>query len=227
MHQPSTPFWMKTTDEKGRTAHEEVLASAQRNIGLARTLTTKYLRDPSRAPEILEETVFRVSEFIQKCGLENIGNLNAYLIQSYENRLLEILEKESHLEHVGTLNDLISNVQTSPAAQGMMSYQDIETKIIVDDILAHLDDRSRRLIALKFYGYSYDTIGPQLGISPESARVQVSRLLTRLKNLTRKSNPRKVEQNARMGFERTGTTLPEGRERGASKDRPDLFEPIS
>ena len=227
MSKLNTPFWIDQMDEKGRIAEDEVVAAAKRQIENAEKMAAKYLRDSSRAAEILEETVFRVSEFIQRGGLENITNLDAYLIQSYENRIREILEKERRLEHIGSLHDLALRVEASLASQAMLFHSELETRMIVNDILDRLDGRSRRLIAMKFYGYSYDSIGRHLGITPESARVQVSRLLAKLKSIARKPKLWKVRKDARKGLQRFGTTLGQGTEESSRRGCQDLVEPVS
>jgi len=51
-------------------------------------------------------------------------------------------------------------------------------------------------VARKFYGYSYTSISRQLGISPESARVQVSRLLSKLKPIAHKSKLERMRKDA-------------------------------
>jgi RNA polymerase sigma factor (sigma-70 family) len=196
MPKMNTLFWVSPIDDKGRIADDNVIGAAERQMGNAEKMAAKYLRDPSRAAEIMEETVFRVSEVLRKCRNGSISNLEAYLIQSYENRVREIQKREGRCDHLGTLHDLALSVETALNVQASVFHSGLETSTMINDVLSHLNDRSRRLLAMKFYGYSYDAIGRHFGITSESARVQVSRLLAKLRLIANQPKFQKVGNDA-------------------------------
>lgn len=125
----------------------EIYERARSLLPAAKAFGRQAKIDPVTAEEILMEAADRVAEALQK-GNSEIHNLPAYLFTTYKHLILARV-RENQREQSLTVRESQSGEEASPNDELELLpdptdyYQKIETKILVDEIVRHMDEQTR------------------------------------------------------------------------------------
>lgn len=172
MKQFEAPALPTFTDEFG-TIDGEVYAAAltlwPRLAGLAAST------DPAATHRLLMKACAQVTR--KRAGApEAIVNLPAYLYRTWQRLVLDELEKENG--HRRLEAQLAADVAATHAPA--QSTAELEQRILLQQIIKHMDAWTRRVFEYLTLGFSYDEIAAELGGNGHAIRVKYDRQLKAL-----------------------------------------------
>lgn len=163
------------TDEFG-TIDGDVYAAALTlwppRVASAATATP---RDSAAAHRLLMKACAQVTRK-RTSTPDTVANLPAYLYRTWQRLLLDELEKENgHRRLAATI------VADATAAQRPeQSTAELERRILLQQIIKHMDDWTRRVFEYLTLGFSYDEIAAELGGNGNAIRVKYDRQIKAL-----------------------------------------------
>jgi DNA-directed RNA polymerase specialized sigma24 family protein len=174
------PLWINERDERGRHADPEVTEVAYRIWSRVLCYVRQQRGDVSEAAEILEKTVYSVSQAIHKQrDREPIRHLESYLFLSFVRRYTRGIIRQQRIQYFES-----AELLDSLAAGRREEWVRIpENKILVEQILGVMDPRTREMCVLRSSGYSWEAVGRQFGIKAHNAEVQFSNGLKKARDL--------------------------------------------
>lgn len=166
---PFPPFWINDRDHHGRPL-EPIVIQAARAIWerVCRAVILK-LKDPGRAPEIIEAAAAAVSRALQRPGRDPIRDMEAYLAWACIRRINRIAARENREQtghEIVTLEALTANKAGRPE-------DDLVDELYVKELLSNMDPGTREIFMMRVAGYSWGEIAKMRGYaSGHSAEVQ-------------------------------------------------------
>lgn len=162
-------------DCRGRAIASEVLAVAYEISGRALSHAENVLGDPALALSAFEETAATVSRVLsaQKRSGRKIRNLSGYLFRAFLRRVDRLMRTELLFgEH--TTNEFLGSQISS-------SSEEIELKLLVDELLTMCDAVTRDMFYRRAEGFSWKEVGRTYGISAHAAESRFSAALRRVR----------------------------------------------
>lgn len=144
------------------------------------SLALSLLKNKADAEDALSLTYIKIIENIERIKSLPEEKISSYIFVILYNQTMDIFRHKNKFSEIENFDQLVDEKNPS-------TYDQIETKLLVADLLKHikalpLDDQ--RLLILKYkYDMPYKDIAKLLNISPEAARKRKERLV---KNLERK-----------------------------------------
>ncbi|MCI0724783.1 MAG: hypothetical protein L0338_38340 [Acidobacteria bacterium] len=179
---PKDRFWISPLDGDQRPVDPALLRAAKEVWPRAFELVRNGLHDEPRTAELLEHVVHRIAE-AQRSGKlpSELNPVQPLLLARFHQRLINQIRRERRIAYVGTVLEL-DNLHAAPAAT-----QDLHTllrSILIAEILALVDQHSRRLMVLRLLDHKWSAIGRLVGAKTgtvrERYRVALNRLRERL-----------------------------------------------
>src|SRR5262249_23799932 len=163
------PFWTPGTDRKGRPVPQVLIEAAQHIWPRVLYLTERELKDKALGAEILDKAVCVVSNIMYRKGpQERILDPESYLYWAAARILYRTVEREKMIQVIDNLEPL-----TVPKKG---RYRDSLTgtrkKLLIHQVMRHMDRRTRRMFVLRVKGYSWAEVGKFFGITANNAAVQ-------------------------------------------------------
>ncbi len=100
-----------------------------------------------------------------------ISNLPAYLYQTWQRLVLEELEKRNLHQQIKE-NVFAETVDANPVSH---SVGELDRRILLQQIIARMDDWTRRVFEYQTLGFTYDEIASELGGNGHAIRVRYDR----------------------------------------------------
>lgn len=162
------------TDEFGPIdgdVYTAALALGPRLAGLAASTN----HDPAATQRLLMKACAQVTRKRAQAP-EAIANLPAYLYRVWQRFLLDELEKENrHRRLEATLA-----ADTAETYALTHSTIELEQRILLQQIIRHMDDWTRRVFEYLTLGFSYDEMAVQMGGNGNAIRVKYDRQIKAL-----------------------------------------------
>ncbi len=166
---PFPPFWINDRDHHGRPLEPSVIQAARSVWGRACRSVSQLLRDPGRAPEIIEMVAAAVSRRLRRTGLDPIRDVESYLYWACVRRAERIVVRESR-EQTGHETAALESLAANTAGQKKVDPAD---KLYVKEILSLVDSPTRELFLMRAAGYPWGEIAKMRGYAnAHSAEVQ-------------------------------------------------------
>ncbi len=166
---PFPPFWINDRDHHGRPLEPRVIAAARTVWGRACRSVIHLLRDPGRAPEIVEAVAAAVSRRLRRTGLDPIRDVEAYLYWACVRSAKRIASRES-TEQTGHETAALESLAANTAGQRNVDPAD---ELYVKEILSLVDSPTRELFLMRAAGYPWGEIAKMRGYAnAHSAEVQ-------------------------------------------------------
>ena len=126
-------------------------------------LTELQLHDVARAPQILEQSVHDVAAAIRNKTAEDevVENLEAYLYRAVVRKINDIQARERRIEYVHSL-ELLERLAARGEDDWVTAFQ---RDLQLEEILSHLDPRTREIFTRRASGDSWDEVAKAMGIS--------------------------------------------------------------
>lgn len=169
-------FRISPVDCHGRAIAADVLSVAYEISGRALSHAENVLGDPALALSAFEETAATVSRMLsaqQQSGNRRIQNLSGYLFRAFLRRVDRLMRTELLFGKHATNKFLGS--QTSS------SSEELELKLLVDELLTMCDAMTRDMFYRRVEGFSWKEIGKTYGISAHAAESRFSAALRRVR----------------------------------------------
>jgi DNA-directed RNA polymerase specialized sigma24 family protein len=173
---PNRSLRVSPVDRLGRRISPVVLDAAEGIGRRAIEHAERLLIDPAVAASLLEEAAATVSRALaskRKCAQANIRDLPSYLFRAFIRRVDKV--KKRQLAQVGDLA-----VPTFGSSNSTDPQASVEAKILVDELLARCDAKTREMFYRRIEGFSWKEIGRSYGISNDAAKVRFSEALRRI-----------------------------------------------
>ncbi|WP_163712513.1 RNA polymerase sigma factor [Mangrovibacterium lignilyticum] len=141
---------------------------------------TKITNDDELVEDCIQELFIKL--YTHRENLSDTKQLEFYLLKSLKLTIYQKLRKKSRVEDLNLSLDAF-NLELEIESE---EHVGIENKRIqlVKDTVQELTPSAREILYLKFYSnLSYKEIGELLGIQPDSAKKQVYRIISRLKEI--------------------------------------------
>ena len=144
------------------------------------SLALSLLKNKADAEDALSATYIKIIENIERIKSLPEEKVSSYIFVILYNQAMDIFRQKNKFSEIENFDQLIDE-------KNLSTYDQVETNLLVADLLKHikalpLDDQ--RLLILKYkYDLPYKDIAKLLNISPEAARKRKERLV---KNLERK-----------------------------------------
>jgi hypothetical protein len=166
---PIPPFWINDRDRHGRPLEPAVIEAARAIWDRAHREVIFRLKDPGRAPEIIEATAVAVSRALQRAGREPIRDVEAYLAWACIRRINRIAVRENR-EQTG--HEIVT-LEVLSANKAGRTEDNLVDELYVKELLSNMDTGTREIFMLRATGYSWGEIAKMRGYaSPHSAEVQ-------------------------------------------------------
>jgi RNA polymerase sigma factor (sigma-70 family) len=164
-----------------REAWPHILAHTRRElskIGLS-------LDDIAIAGEVWEGVVKAVSRALRRRGgsAEGIEDLPSYLIRAFHHRLNRFLRPERRRLRTIRYVPSAADLDRMAGAHDTQWVSDLERAITAKEIIAHMDDWTRKVWAARQYGYSWKEIAKRLGLPEQQVKMRFRRSLEKIKKL--------------------------------------------
>lgn len=171
--QPSVPpFWMPSTDAKGRPIDTCLREATERVWPFAFRQAEVELGETSAVAEIYESAVFAVSGVMHRNGARSgIRDLDAYIYWAFTRKLTKhalhlkaLMFLDTH--ELGTLTETLGHHHRPDA---------IEEDLLITQLISFMDPRTKWIFLARVCGQSWADIGADLGTSANGAQVTYNR----------------------------------------------------
>lgn len=162
------------TDEFG-TIDGEVYAAALTLWSRVANLAASMTYDSAAAHRLLMKACAQVTRK-RASAPEAIASLPAYLYRTWQRLVLDELEKENGHRRL----EAQFAAETAEAHTAAHSTTGLEQRILLQQIIKHMDDWTRRVFEYLTLGFSYDEIAAELGGNGHAIRVKYDRQIKAL-----------------------------------------------
>ncbi len=157
------------TDEFG-PVDGDIHAAAAALLPQAERRAAQALGDPALGQRLLMKACALVT---RRRAETEIANLPAYLYRVWQRLLLAELEKQNgHRRLEASI--------AAAAAPPQHSAAELERRILLQQIIHHMDDWTRRVFEYQALGFTYDEIAAELGGNGHTIRVKYDRQIKAL-----------------------------------------------
>jgi DNA-directed RNA polymerase specialized sigma24 family protein len=171
-------FHLNAFDLRGRKIDSEVLAAAEGIYPRAFAHGVKLLGDPAVVTTALEEVAADVSQAIKAKDPPGdclqVRDLKAYLFTAFLRRMNHLKRKELTLASLSEVAHLPEPTWADP-------LQQLESKILLDECLAHFDFIDQDMAWRKTHGRSWKEAGKVHGLSAHAAEARFSHALKQVR----------------------------------------------
>jgi DNA-directed RNA polymerase specialized sigma24 family protein len=169
---PWPPFAERYADAYGRI-EPEVYEAAGRVWPKAKNFALANLRDAAAGRDLLMKAAANVSG-VYSARPGEITDLHAYLYRAYYYLVLrELKQRRLH-------DELLAEAGGTWLAPTNDSVEELETRILIEQIMQAADSWTRQVFQLRVLGYSFEEIGPALHMSVGGARNKFRQNFNRL-----------------------------------------------
>jgi len=147
----------------------------------------------SLTTEIWEEALSSVLRTIEKLGDAKIRDLDSYLFAIFSKRLNRHLARERKRRRIIEFVPSSEDLAELKGAQDISWVDRIESRILLEQALALMEEWFRDNAWCRCQGYSWDEIGVLLGLTKEQARKRFEYGVQKLRKLLRQSAGEKAK----------------------------------
>jgi RNA polymerase sigma factor (sigma-70 family) len=151
-----------------RAAWPRVLAHAKRELAQKSSAT----ETGALAAEVWEGVLKSVSKVLQRksASSSTIGDLESYLFAAFHHRFNRVLKTEQRRRDTIELVSSTVEFERIESAQDTSWVSELERAITVSQIVAHMDEWTKRVWQARQYGYSWKEISKRMDLSEQSAK---------------------------------------------------------
>lgn len=148
------------------------------------TQAARHLGDGLQGEEILEDVLQAAAVAATRGRIEKPER---YLLRGVVRRIRDLLSHRPQIEYVGSAPDLDAVAEASGRSWG----NEVERRILIEELIALMDDETREIHFRRARGDRWNTIAADLGISADAAeerfRYGLEKVRTRILGSTRAS----------------------------------------
>ena len=157
-------WWDQEVDRNGRQIRGDVRSAAHEVWKEACRRTQSLLADPAQAADVMEDSVVRVSRYLDRIGAPSSSPKNGLLLLAFSRALRRLAAKSRRLEPAGGALEL-----SSRAVDQLWSRQ-VDARLDLENIVRKLSERNSVVLALRAAGYTWEEVAQALGTSVATVR---------------------------------------------------------
>jgi len=157
-------WWDQEVDRTGRPIRDDVRSAAHEVWKEACRRTQSLLADPAQATDVMEDSVVRVSRYLDRIGAPSSSPKNGLLLLAFSRALRRLAAKSRRLEPAGGAVEL-----SSRAVDHRWSRQ-VDARLDLENIVRKLSERHSVVLALRAAGYTWEEVAQALGTSVATVR---------------------------------------------------------
>lgn len=160
----------------GHSISPRVLEAAEEIVNRAVEHAEQLFVDPAIAATLLEDAAAAVSRALQsEIGSQNqhVRDLPCYLFRAFIRRVSRVKRQQLTAEAA-----LVSHLTAAP--RSINPTVDIEVHILIDELLARCDSKTRDMFYRRIQGFSWKEIGVSYGMSAHAAESSFGKAIRRL-----------------------------------------------
>jgi DNA-directed RNA polymerase specialized sigma24 family protein len=163
-------------DHLGRSISPPVLEAAEGIVTRAVEHAKHVLIDPAIAATLLEDAAAAVSRVLRSEVVphsQHVRDLPCYLFRAFIRRVNRIKRHQLTAEAA-----LVSHLMEAP--RSINPTVEIEVKILIDELLARCDSKTRDMFYRRTQGFSWKEIGTSYGMSAHAAESSFGKAIRRI-----------------------------------------------
>ena len=151
-----------------RASWPRILAHAKRELAQKNSAT----ETEALAADVWEGVLKSVSKALQRKGgsSSTIGDLESYLFAAFHHRFNRVLKREQKRRDTIELVSSTVEFERIESAQDTNWVSELERAITVRQIVAHMDEWTKRVWQARQFGYSWKEISKRLGLPEQNAK---------------------------------------------------------
>jgi len=157
-------WWDQEVDRSGRQIRGDVRSAAHQVWKEACRRTQSLLADPAQAADVMEDSVARVSRYLDRIGAPSSSPKNGLLLLAFSRALRRLAAKSRRLETAGGAVELSSRT----VDHGW--NRQVDARLDLQNIVRKLSERNSTVLALRAAGYNWKEIAQALGTSVAAVR---------------------------------------------------------
>lgn len=160
----------------GRSISPRVLEAAEEIVNRAVEHAEQLFVDPAIAATLLEDAAAAVSRALRsETGPhdQHVRDLPCYLFRAFIRRVSRVKRQQLTAEAA-----LVSHLTAAP--RSINPTVDIEVHILIDELLARCDAKTRDMFYRRIHGFSWKEIGASYGMSAHAAESSFGKAIRRL-----------------------------------------------
>jgi len=157
-------WWDQEVDRNGRQIRGDVRSAAHEVWKEACRRTQSLLADPAQAADVMEDSVARVSRYLDRIGAPSSSPKNGLLLLAFSRALRRLAAKSRRLEPAGGALEL-----SSRAVDQLWSRQ-VDARLDLENIVRKLSERNSVVLGLRAAGYTWEEVARALGTSVAKVR---------------------------------------------------------
>lgn len=180
-------FWISNRDHRQRPIDPALIRAAEDVWPRAYQMIRDALRDGSGAAEFLERVIHGIAEAQRRGRLPELYSPRSFVLTRLYQRLINEVRRNGRISYVGTLLDLEKVYGGREVKHGVVEaiYRDI----LIAQLMALMDEDSRRLMVLRLMEYRWSEIGRSLGLRTGTVRERFRTALKRLRERLSTNSP--------------------------------------
>ena len=148
----------------GRQIRDDVRSAAHEVWKEACRRTQSLLADPAQAADVMEDSVVRVSRYLDRIGAPSSSPKNGLLLLAFSRALRRLAAKSRRLEPAG------GAVELSSRAVDQVWSRQVDARLDLENIVRKLSERNSVVLALRAAGYTWEEVAQALGTSVATVR---------------------------------------------------------
>ncbi len=160
----------------GRSISPPVLEAAEEIVNRAVEHAEQLLVDPAVAATLLEDAAAAVSRALRSDIVPQsprVRDLPCYLFRAFIRRVNRVKRQQLIAEAA-----LVSHFTAAPRSTN--PTVEIEVHILIDELLARCDSKTRDMFYRRIHGFSWKQIGASYGMSAHAAETSFGKAIRRL-----------------------------------------------
>jgi DNA-directed RNA polymerase specialized sigma24 family protein len=160
------------TDEFGEIC-PEVYQAAGELWPQAESFINSRLHDAAAGMRLMFKAAAAVSRKLQEQP-EQIRDIKAYLWTSFKHEIHEAAEKENRYQPL--------EPEQQPENGAYTQSEALNDQILIEEVIAHMDEWTRKVFELRVLGYQFEDIGQMLEMRPNLLRSKFHKEIKKLSN---------------------------------------------
>jgi DNA-directed RNA polymerase specialized sigma24 family protein len=171
------PLWFPKRDKSGGVFKKSIARAALKDWDRLREYAARRRIDSSFAADIVENIVKSMSAGRSHSDQNQVLNPGPYLFARFTRRIKRLAARERRMEYLGTPREL----ESCKASQDWEWPLRLENTIEAKEVIAYMDEETRRIYVRRMQGFSWKEIAKKQGMSVNTAIKAYSRGLARVR----------------------------------------------
>jgi len=152
-------WWDREVDRVGRPIRDDVRSAAHEVWAEAGRRTEALIVDPAQAADLMEDSVARVSRYLDRIGAPKSFPKNGLLLLAFSRALRRLVAKSRRLQLAG------GAVELSSLAVDHGWTRQVNAQLELENIVRKLSERNGTVLALRCAGYNWEEVAQKFGTS--------------------------------------------------------------